>query len=177
MVEVPPFPLVGVTVTVRVAPEPPRTMPVAGINVVLLEVAVSVSEAAGVTLSPTVNDNGPIVLPEVTVWFAIVVIIGALATVSTKLVAAVRLSPFFTVSVIVAVPVLDAAGVTVIVREAPDPPKTILAVGTSVVLLEAPVTVNEAAGVTLSPTVKANALVALPVHVVCFAIEVIVGVV
>lgn len=51
---------------------------------------------------------------------------------------------------------------TVTVRLAPDPPKTMFAVGTSVVFDELPETVRLPAAVSWSPTVKASALVAPP---------------
>jgi hypothetical protein len=50
-----------------------------------------------------------------------------------------------------------AAGVTVTVRLAPLPPNTMLAFGTSVVLLDEPVTVSAPGSVWASPTVKATA--------------------
>src|SRR3989442_11758810 len=78
---------------------------------------------------------------------------GAL-TVNTKLSLAVRL-PSLTVTVIVAVPVWLRAGLTVTVRLAPEPPKTMLAAGTKVGLEEAPETTRLPAAVCASPTVKA----------------------
>ena len=83
---------------------------------------------------------------------------GSLAavTVSTKVSVAASV-PSLTVSVIVAVPLWFAAGVTVTVRAAPLPPMTRFASGTSVWLAEVAVTVRLAAGVSTSPTVKARA--------------------
>ena len=63
-------------------------------------------------------------------------------TVSTK-VSLVVLVPSFTLTVIVVVPFAFGAGVIVTVRLAPLPPNTMLAFGTSVVLLEVPLTVSE----------------------------------
>src|SRR5437879_9325303 len=84
---------------------------------------------------------------------------GAL-TVNRKLSLAVRL-PSLTVTVLVAVPVWLRAGVTVTVRLAPEPPKTMLARGTKVGLEEAPETVRLPTAVCESPTVKAMAAVAV----------------
>src|SRR6266568_5508443 len=74
-------------------------------------------------------------------------------TVNTKLSLAVRL-PSLTVTVMVAVPVWLEAGVTVTVRFAPEPPKTMLALGTKVGLEEAPETIRLPAAVCPSPIVN-----------------------
>src|SRR5205807_1146577 len=84
---------------------------------------------------------------------------GAL-TVNTKLSLAVRL-PSLTVTVMVAVPAWLRAGVTVAVRLAPEPPKTMLAAGTKVGLEEAPETIRLPATVCASPTLKAIGAVAV----------------
>jgi hypothetical protein len=68
-----------------------------------------------------------------------------------------------------------AAGVIVTVRLAPDPPNTMFAFGTSVVLLELPLTVKLATAVSISPTVNESALVAVSSFVDWFAISLIVG--
>ena len=81
-------------------------------------------------------------------------------TVSKKVSLAVPLLPSVTVNVIVLVPDKFATGVTVTVRLAPAPANTRLAFGTKVVLLEVPDMVNDVAAVSLSPTVKVNAVVA-----------------
>lgn len=107
---------------------------------------------------------------------AMVEIVGSPFTVNVKLDVAVRPPPFVTVSVMVAVPLCPTAGVNVTVREAPAPPKTRFAFGSTVVLLDDPVTINDATGVTLSPTVKANAEVeTTPRLIVLFEIALIVG--
>ena len=62
-----------------------------------------------------------------------------------------------TVRVIVAVPIWLFAGVSVTDRLAPLPPKTMLALGTRVVLLLEPDMVREAAAVSTSPMAKARA--------------------
>ena len=81
-------------------------------------------------------------------------------TVSAKLLLVVRL-PSLTVTVMVAVPVWLRAGVTVAVRLAPEPPKTMLAAGIKVGLEEAPETIRLPATVCTSPTVKAIGAVAV----------------
>jgi hypothetical protein len=95
-------------------------------------------------------------------------------TVNTK-VSLVVLTPSSTVTVIVAVPFWFAAGVTVTVRFAPDPPNTIFAFGTNVVLLELPLTVKDAAAVSVSPTVNEMALVAVSSFVDCAKMSLMVG--
>src|SRR2546425_914054 len=95
---------------------------------------------------------------------AMLEIVGAVfavaLTVNTKLSLAVRL-PSLTVTVIVAVPLWLRAGVTVTVLLAPEPPRTMFAVGTKVGLEDAPVTVRLPAAVWASPTVKAMGAVAV----------------
>src|SRR6185437_6422701 len=96
----------------------------------------SVRFAAAVSASPIVNGIAAVAWPEVTVCAAIVEIVGAVFgagafTVNVKALFAV-LVPSLTVTVIVAVPDLPDAGVTVTVRLAPEPPKTMFAVGTRV---------------------------------------------
>jgi len=85
--------------------------------------------------------------------------------VTVKLVAAVNPLPSFTVRVIVVVPTFPETGVSVSVREAPAPAKTILVVGANAVLLEAAVTIKDASGVRSSPTVKANGEVAVFIEI------------
>src|SRR5436189_18377 len=78
--------------------------------------------------------------------------------------------PSLTVRVIVAVPVLPDAEVTVTVRFAPLPPSTMLAVGTRVVEEEALVSVRFAAAVSASPMVNGIAAVGCPEVTVWLAI-------
>ncbi len=66
-------------------------------------------------------------------------------------------TPSDTVTVMVDVPDWFAAGVTVTVRFAPEPPSTTFATGTSVAFYEVRVTVSELAAVSTSPTVKTSA--------------------
>ena len=68
-----------------------------------------------------------------------------------------------------------AAGVTVTVRDAPLPPKTILAFGMIVVLLELPVRVSVPTALSTSPTVTASAAVALSSLIIWGPGPVIVG--
>jgi hypothetical protein len=84
-------------------------------------------------------------------------------TVRTKLLLVVA-APSLTLTVMVDVPDCSAAGVMVSVLLAPDPPKLMLELGTSVVFEEVPLRVRLAAGVPASPTVKAIA----PVEVSSF---------
>lgn len=60
MVAVPLFPLTGVIVTVRAAPEPPMTILAVGAKVVLLDATVNVNEATGVRSSPSVKANADV---------------------------------------------------------------------------------------------------------------------
>src|ERR1051325_1434915 len=78
---------------------------------------------------------------------------GGAFTDNTNVSAAV-LTPSLTVTLIVAVPVWLAAGVTVTVRLPPLPPKTMFASGTNVGLDELPLRVKLPAAVSTSPTVK-----------------------
>ena len=81
---------------------------------------------------------------------------GVLAafTVNTKLVEAVSV-PSLTVMVMVELPLRPDAGVMTALRAAPLPPKTILAIGTSIAFDEVADSVNVPGEVSPSPTVKA----------------------
>src|ERR1035438_6311832 len=79
--------------------------------------------------------------------------LGEGVTITEKVELAV-LVPSLTVTVMGTTPVWPAAGVTVTVRLLPLPPKTMLALGISVVLAEAADNARLAAGVSRSPTVK-----------------------
>lgn len=169
-------PDIGLTTTVRAAPIPPRTILATGTSVVLLEVAVTTSEAAGVKSSATVKFSTDGISPSAIVWFAIDVIVGCPFTVSEKLIGVDSPPPFITVSVMVVMPLWPVTGVRVTVRDAPVPPNVIPVLGSNVVLLETPVTVNEAAGVMESPTVKGIAEVAtVPTFIDLLVIVVMVG--
>src|ERR1043166_1973788 len=80
---------------------------------------------------------------------------GAFPTTSRK-VSLALLVPSFTVTVMIAFPVWLVAGVTLTVRLLPEPPKTMLAFGTSVGLEEGPLTAKLPGAVSASFTVKAR---------------------
>ena len=86
---------------------------------------------------------------------------GSAFTVRPKLVLVVN-EPSLTVTVIVAVPVCPVAGVTVMVRLEPEPPKAMPLLGTNVGFEEVPDTVRLPAEVSWSLTVKLHAPVELP---------------
>ena len=97
---------------------------------------------------------------------------GLTVTVKAELVLFV---PSLTETVICALPVWFAAGVTLTVRLDPLPPNTMFALGTSVVEEEVPDTVKRAAAVSASATVNGIAAVAWFAVTVCAAIPEIVG--
>src|SRR3989441_505548 len=154
----------GVTVTVRLAPEPPKTMFAAGTKVGLEEAPDSFNDPATTEISPLSLHVALPILFWLVERFAMLEIVGAVfagaLTVSTKLSLAVRL-PSLTVTVIVAVPLWLSAGVTVTVPLAPEPPKMMPATGTSVGLEDAPETIRLPAAVWASPIVKAIGAVAV----------------
>jgi hypothetical protein len=166
IIALPVWPDAGVTVTVRLAPEPPKSIFPFGTKVVSVDTAHSVRFAAGVSASLTVNGSGAVDWPTETVWAGIVEIVGAVFTGNADTVnknpLLVVFVPSLTFSVMVAEPVRPAAGVTVTVRLAPEPPKTIFAVGTSVVDEDVAETVRLAATVSASPMVNGIAAVDCP---------------
>src|SRR3954471_7805629 len=117
----------GLTVTVRFAPLPPKTMFPFGIRDEREEVPVTVSALAAVSASPMVNGMAGVAASSLMVWSAIVVMVGGVLggglTVSRNAVLAADW-PSLTVSVIRLIPVCAAAGVTVTVRFEPLPPNT-----------------------------------------------------
>ena len=73
------------TVTVRLEPLPPKTMPLSGTSVGSDELALTVSAAAGVVVSPMVNPATALVFNAI-VWSAMRLTVGGpLVTVSVKL--------------------------------------------------------------------------------------------
>src|SRR5687768_16208072 len=109
-----------------------------GTSVVFDEPAERVRLAAAVSTSPMVKVRAAVGVSSLVARSAMSVIVGTsltALTVKTK-VSLLLAVPSLTVTVMVAVPDRLAAGVTVMVRLAPEPPKTMLAVGTSVVLDE-----------------------------------------
>src|SRR6266511_3277723 len=177
IVAVPVCPAAGVTVTVRLAPLPPKTMLPLCTNVGLDELPLTVRLPAAVSTSPTVKLIAPVWVSSLIVWLARFEIVGAsftALTVSPKLVFVLD-CPSLTVSVIVAEPFWLVAGVTVTVRLAPLPPKTMLPLGASVGVDELPLTVKLPAAVSASPTVKLIAPVGASSLMVWFAMFEIVG--
>jgi len=135
--------------------------------------------AAPVSASPIVNDNGPVDWPIETICDGIDemvggVLVGAAVTVNMKLQLVVFVASL-TFIVIVALPVLPAAGVTVTVRFAPLPPNTIFAVGTKEVEEEVPETIKLVGALSESPMVNGIGAVDRPAVVVCEAMIEIVG--
>ena len=96
-------------------------------------------------------------------------------TVSTNVSVPVS-EPSLTVTVMVAAPFWFASGVTVTVRFAPLPPNTMLALGTSAVFDDEPLTVRLPAAVCASLTVNATAPVASSLMVRSAMSEIVGGV-
>jgi hypothetical protein len=160
-VEVPLWFATGISVIVRLAPDPPKTMLLAGNSVVLVELRESVSDPAAVSASPTVKAIGPRSVSSGVDWLAMVEMVGVSLTEVTVTWNDVEVdaAPSLTVTVMVTVPERFADGVTVTVRVSPDPPKTIPVNGTSVVLLDARLRVRDPTAVSTSPTTKARGAV------------------
>jgi hypothetical protein len=95
-------------------------------------------------------------------------------TVSTNAVVVVAVSSL-TLTVIVLVPLALATGVTVIVLDAPLPPRAIPLAATTPVLDELALTLRLPTAVSTSPTVNPIAPVAVSSRVVCAPIDVTVG--
>ncbi len=92
--------------SVRAAPEPPKTRFALGMSVVFDEVAATVSEAAAVSTSPIVNASALVAPSSAMLVSAMSVIVGAsftAVTVRTK-VSLVVVVPSLTVTAIVDVP-------------------------------------------------------------------------
>src|SRR5262245_21868815 len=129
-----------------------------GTSVVSEEPPLTVRLAAAVSVSPTVKARAEVAASSLTVWLAIVEIVGASLTAETVTVNDVDVVavPSLTLTVIVDEPDWFAAGVIVSVRLAPLPPTVMLAFGTNAVLDELVETVKPAAAVSVSPTVNAR---------------------
>src|SRR5215469_6647461 len=95
--------------------------------------------------------------------------LGGTTTVNRKLVLAVAPPPSVTVNVTAATPLWSGAGVSVTVRLEPLPPRTMLALGSKVVLDDTPVTRRLVPGVSRSPTVKGIGGVGVLVRVIWLA--------
>ena len=130
-----------------------------GTSVGLDELPLNVKLPAAVSTSPTVKPIGPAAVPTAVLWSAIFDMVGGsftALTVNTKLALALN-CPSLTVTVIVAVAFWLGAGLTVTVRFAPEPPKTMFPFGTRAGLDELPLNVKLPAAVSPSPTVKLSA--------------------
>jgi hypothetical protein len=116
-----------------------------------------------VSPSPTVNPSALVAVSSLIVWSAIPLMVGGVFTaftVNTKVSLALFV-PSLTLTVIVAVPIWSAAGVTVTVRLLPLPPKTMLLNGTSARFDESFPNVRLPTDVSASPIVKGSAAVAV----------------
>src|SRR5262245_459448 len=117
------------TLTVRLAPAPPKVMLVLGMRRVLEDVPVTVRRAGAVSASPTVKVRWAVAVSSLVVWLAMGEMAGGVleaVTVSKKLVG-VEAWPSLTETVMVAVPVWAGTGVTVAVRLAPEARKGVVA--------------------------------------------------
>ena len=167
----------GTRLSVRLAPDPPKTMFAAGTKAGLDELATILTAPGEVSRSSTVKPIGPSGASSSIVLSEMLEIVGRSLTeltVSRNVSLAVA-APSPTVIVIVAVPNLSATGVTVTVRLAPLPAKTILPTGTSAGLDDAPVSVKASAAVSTSPTLNASAAVAASSSIVRLPTSEIVG--
>ena len=108
----------GCTVTVRLAPEPPKVILAFGTRVGFEEVPDSVRLATGVSKSPTVNEMGPAALFSPVVWSAMPEIVGGslmpvTVTVKVRLKVLLAACPSLTVTVRVADPLALVAGLNI----------------------------------------------------------------
>jgi len=177
IVALPVCPFAGVTVTVRLEPLPPKVMLLTGTRLGSDELPFKFRLVAGLSASLTVKPNGPVVPFGLIVWFGMLEMDGGsltALTVRTNVSLAVR-EPSLTVTVRVAVPFWLAAGLTVRVRLAPEPPNTMFPFGTSVGFEDDPVSERSPGGVSRSPTEKAIGPAGVSSLVVWSARFVIVG--
>ena len=168
----------GVNEIVRLAPVPLTTMLPLGTTAWSDEVAVTTRLPAGVWASPTVIACATDGVPTVADWLTSAESVGGVFggvgfEVTLNEVLEVAPLPSCTVTVMVAVPA--AIGVTLTVRLAPAPPSTMAPLGTTAWLDEVAVTIRAASGVSVSVTVNAAGVVAVPTVVVWPAIGVICG--
>src|SRR5687768_4555343 len=179
MVLVPLSPAAGVMTTCLVAPfPPPKTMLALGTSVTSEEVVETVRPLGCVCASPIVNAIRSVGVFSLVDCGPMAEIVGGVLTsltVNTKLVVAVR-APSLTVMVMVLVPLSPAAGVITTCLVAPfPPPKTMLALGTSVTLEDVAETVRPLGCVCASPIVNAMGSVGVFSLVDCGPIAEIVG--
>src|ERR1043166_2868701 len=132
--ETPLWLVAGVMMRARLVPLPPKTMFAVGTRVRLEEVPLTVRLAAAVSTSPIMKGITPVEVSSLMVWFGMAEMTGASFTELTVRRKLLLVPPLF-VSVreivIVAVPNWLASGVTVTVRFAPLPPRTMFPLGTS----------------------------------------------
>lgn len=157
MIELPYWFGAGVTVTVRWDPVPARRIFAWWTKVVLDDSAVTTSDPAAVSTSPTVKAREPVDVSSLITLLATALIVGASFTAVTvrRNVSDAVASPLLTVTVIRLLPVWFAKGVTDTVRDPPLPPNTMFPFKTKPVLLEPPETLREEAGVIRSEMVHA----------------------
>ena len=104
MVAVPVWLLAGLTVTLRLAPEPPKTILAFGTRVVSDELAVRTKALAAVSASPMVKGKAAVELFAAMLWFATSVMVGAVFVTVRMKVSMVLAKPSLTVIPIVAEP-------------------------------------------------------------------------
>src|SRR4051812_9494732 len=102
-------------VTVRLFPLPPRAMLAVGTRVGLEELGLIPKLAAGVSVSLTVKGTGPAAVSSLITWSAISETTGAAFTVTVNVreTTLLRVCPSLTLTVMVAAPLVPAAGVKV----------------------------------------------------------------
>src|SRR5438552_764626 len=123
----------------------------------LEEVALKLRLPAAVSKSPTVKARAAVEVSSLIVWLAMVEMVGGSLTgltVRTKLLLR-TFTPSLTLTVINVVPTWLVAGVTVTARLVPLPPKTMLALGTNVRLVDVALRVRLPAAVSTSPIMNA----------------------
>jgi hypothetical protein len=143
-------------VTVRFAPEPPKTILALGTKAVFELPLVRARLAGAVSASPMLKLSAAVALSSLIIWSGISEMLGGVfagETVTTNVSDAIN-TPSLTVTVIVAAPVWPGAGVTVTERLAPVPPKTIFTSGTRVGFEELPLKLRLLAVVSISAKVK-----------------------
>src|SRR5882672_6172580 len=161
MTVVPVCPGAGVTDTVRLAPTPPNTKFPAGTSAGFAAKPLTNRFVVEVFASPTVNAFAAVGVASDVLWLASEEIVGDVlvpVTVRTN-VSLTSFGPSFTVTVMVLVPFMFGAGVTVTVRFAPLPPNTMLFNGTSAGFDEPALNCKFAAATCASPMVNGIAAV------------------
>ena len=143
----------GVRVTVRLKPEPPKTILETGKRAGLLEAALTSRLVAAVSTSLKVKPRAAELPSSLTTWSAMAEMVGASftgVTVKRKLVEAVPPTPSLTVRLIRVVPLWLVAGLIKRARLVPLPPRVMLALGTSKRLVEVALTLKLAGEVSIA---------------------------